>query len=78
MFRKVFSGTSDEAFEAAVRALRRDLNNPAARRLIHDQSERALESLRSLIRQGGELGKKAQGKAAEIKFLIHALRRAGI
>ncbi|MCS7017372.1 MAG: Hint domain-containing protein [Gemmatales bacterium] len=78
VFRKAFSKTSDKAFEAAVKALRRDVKDPAARRLIHDEAERALEYLRQLSRQGGELGRMAQEKAAEIKFLIHALRRAGI
>jgi hypothetical protein len=78
VFRKAFALTPDKEFNAAVRALKRDLQDAKARRLIHAKAERALEYLRSLGKGVDDTARMARQKAAEIKFLIHAMRKSGI
>jgi hypothetical protein len=72
VIKKVFSSTTDRAFNPAARKMQQALGDIKNRQLLHQKATAMRDYLRTL---GTE---QATARAGELTFLIHALQKLGI
>lgn len=74
-YHKVFDGTPDDEFQAAVKLVVQFLQDAGNRQRLYDALGRAIEFVQG---DSTRLRRLALGRGAEFTFLRHALRRMGL